>query len=109
MDDSPFHGYTYDRMVASGMIRTEQCGVETRRSYESRSTPLTNLERAWLSRPERPLHREVVLPRGRPTPLVDRWLFGLMCAVVVLTLAALPMAIIVHELAQHGWIDRVGS
>jgi hypothetical protein len=110
MDDSPFHGPMFDDLVARGVIKigpAPDLGSPNPR-LDAPLGPLTDLERAWLKRAERALHREVVAPTDRPMPTSDKVLFGLMCAVVVMALAALPIALVVHELAAHGWIDRVG-
>lgn len=60
---------------------------------------------AYRRRPA--LTREVVSTplRGDEPTTLNRWLFGLFVAVILMGLVSIPLAVITHELAAHGWLD----
>jgi hypothetical protein len=74
------------------------------------SFPVTDLERVWFKDPPM-LTREVIVKPLRGHEQLSGWdrlMYGLIAAVVLMGLISIPLAVITHELAAHGWIDRVG-
>lgn len=99
--DSPFHGEAYDRGVEMGLIKVTE--------LPHRAPAVHGPD--WLPKQKPIRTREVVSTplRGDEPTTLNRWLFGLFVAVVMMGLVSIPLAVITHELAAHGWLEDLSD